>query len=120
MLVPATRCLLPFEAGNCDANFQVFAFIEGQCVPATYGGCGGNDNRFATVEECIDSCEGRPSVNPCSDGRVAKEICVQCGNAGGCARTEILCSVPCDAALPDECAAPLTCISGYCQAGPCL
>ena len=27
-----------------------------KCVPFNYGGCAGNDNKFATIKECQDTC----------------------------------------------------------------
>lgn len=30
--------------------------MSGQCVQFTYGGCGGNSNRFSTREECERYC----------------------------------------------------------------
>jgi hypothetical protein len=51
-------CSLPFEAGSCEARIPVFAFVDGACVERIYGGCGGNANRFQTVEECTAECEG--------------------------------------------------------------
>ena len=51
-------CLLPFEVGDCDAAIPVFYYNPDtfQCEERTYGGCEGNDNRFATLEECQTSC----------------------------------------------------------------
>lgn len=118
--VPATRCLVPFDSGPCDAAFQVFAFQDGQCRPAQYGGCEGNANRFNTLEQCLSSCEGRPSVAPCPEGRVEQEICLECGPAGGCSLAATACATPCDDALDSTCAPGLTCVSGFCQAGGCL
>ncbi len=51
-------CALPFEAGTCEAAIAVFAFdaATGTCVAETYGGCGGNGNRFDSARECYDAC----------------------------------------------------------------
>lgn len=51
-------CLLPFEGGECDAAIPVYYFNPEtfQCEERTYGGCGGNDNRFDTLEACQASC----------------------------------------------------------------
>ncbi len=117
--VPAARCLLPFASGPCDAIFNVYTFDGGQCVPAVYGGCEGNDNRFDTFEQCLNACEGRPAVSSCPDGRVAQEMCVACAPNGGCGQRETLCAQPCDALEP-QCERGLTCDSGFCQVGRCI
>jgi hypothetical protein len=51
-------CRLPFDPGPCDAAIAVFAFFDGACVERTYGGCEGNDNRFPTIEDCVQACGG--------------------------------------------------------------
>lgn len=116
---PPSRCLQPFDEGICDALFPVFAFEDGQCVPRTYGGCEGNDNRFSTIEECISVCQGAPSVNECPDGRIRKTICIACGPAGGCAQTLDACARPCE--LQEECSGRFVsgCFDGVCQTYGC-
>ncbi|XP_047468376.1 kunitz-type serine protease inhibitor 2-like [Penaeus chinensis] len=51
-------CSLPPETGLCKANFPSFYFNPSarDCEEFTYGGCGGNANRFATIEECRSAC----------------------------------------------------------------
>jgi hypothetical protein len=111
-------CSLPFEAGDCDGAFPVFAFVDGACQPRIYGGCGGNENRF-TSEQCLSTCEQRPSVNACPDGRVEREICVACGQVGGCGQKLIACAQPCDAQT--ECATrSFACSDGVCQQTRCI
>ena len=53
-------CELPFDVGPCDAAIQVYWFNAqtGACEMQTYGGCGGNDNRFASLDECSQACGG--------------------------------------------------------------
>ncbi|KAK3099596.1 hypothetical protein FSP39_006796 [Pinctada imbricata] len=48
--------------GKCKAMFKNFYFDSSQseCVPFIYGGCGGNDNRFSSLEECEDACLSSP------------------------------------------------------------
>ena len=50
--------LPPAEAGRCRANFPSFSFtpLSGQCESFVYGGCGGNENRFESLEACQLAC----------------------------------------------------------------
>lgn len=52
------RCYLPSDSGDCEAAFLAFYFDaeSGQCLEFTWGGCGGNDNRFDTLEACYAAC----------------------------------------------------------------
>ncbi|KAH8860030.1 Kunitz-type serine protease inhibitor conotoxin Cal9.1a [Schistosoma japonicum] len=51
-------CLEPIESGSCRASIQMYAFNVDQwrCISFIYGGCDGNSNRFASVEECEATC----------------------------------------------------------------
>ena len=55
------RCTLPAESGLCKAAFQRFYFNSdsGQCEQFIFGGCGGNDNNFETMEQCQQTCKYR-------------------------------------------------------------
>ncbi|CAJ0573102.1 unnamed protein product, partial [Mesorhabditis spiculigera] len=56
----ANVCLHDVDAGECNGVFKRFAF-DGEtenCRPFTYGGCGGNGNNFATIDECEQKCHG--------------------------------------------------------------
>jgi hypothetical protein len=61
-------CSLPLVTGSCQAYFPSFGFstTTGNCVPFVYGGCGGNDNRFATLVECEAACGG-PRLSDCPE-----------------------------------------------------
>lgn len=116
---PEPRCALPFEAGDCEAAIPVFAFVDGRCQPQTYGGCGGNDNRFYYLEECRNRCEGQPVPDACPEGHVLSRICLECGVVGGCAQEQTVCAQTCDENT--ECSSPfLQCYEGLCQAAPCI
>ena len=51
-------CTAPAETGPCDAAFQRYFFntATGQCEEFLYGGCGGNDNNYESLEACQKSC----------------------------------------------------------------
>lgn len=114
-------CGLPFEIGPCDAAFQVWAFVPelGACFPHTWGGCGGNANRFETQEECEAACPVQV-MGECPPNRIAAEICLQCGEPGGCAATTVTCALICGDS--DQCAssAGTSCFGDVCQAGGCI
>ena len=117
----APACSLPFAQGPCDAASDgVYAFVGGSCVARTYGGCQGNANRFSTLEECMAICEGRPTPFGCPSGRTAQQICLACGAAGGCAKSMMVCAVPC-APASTTCTVPNlpTCFAGVCQNAYC-
>jgi len=66
-------CSLPFSIGNCDALIPVYFHnaATDRCEPATYGGCGGNANRFETFAECESACDVVPTGAACEvDGVV--------------------------------------------------
>ncbi|XP_055343468.1 papilin-like [Paramacrobiotus metropolitanus] len=51
-------CLLTLETGPCRGSFRMWGFDINQqaCVQFTYGGCGGNKNRFERREDCLQQC----------------------------------------------------------------
>ncbi|VDK41885.1 unnamed protein product [Dibothriocephalus latus] len=51
---PFDKCNAALEKGDCKAAHHRFGYdaAKGACIPFTYGGCGGNANRFETLEEC--------------------------------------------------------------------
>ncbi|XP_043480179.1 trypsin inhibitor-like [Leptopilina heterotoma] len=51
-------CDLPIDAGPCRRYRRRYAFsnTSRNCVSFTYGGCLGNANNFATLEECKRNC----------------------------------------------------------------
>jgi hypothetical protein len=98
---------------------RVFAFIDGECKLATYGGCGGNDNRFSTLEECLSRCQGVPGEGPCPEGRAERVICLGCGAGGGCIQLAGVCAKPC-ATQTDCTPSGFSCADDYCQAAFCI
>ncbi|XP_032836407.1 BPTI/Kunitz domain-containing protein-like [Petromyzon marinus] len=57
------KCRLEPETGNCRAAIarHFYNMTTGRCEGFVYGGCGGNDNNFRTIEECVESCR-RPKA----------------------------------------------------------
>ncbi|VDQ07008.1 unnamed protein product [Trichobilharzia regenti] len=52
-------CLLKPEPGLCRAYFPSFYYdpSSNECKSFVYGGCGGNENRFASKETCEETCK---------------------------------------------------------------
>ncbi|KAG5871898.1 hypothetical protein JTB14_030952 [Gonioctena quinquepunctata] len=55
---PVDMCQNPADSGNCSENYVAFFYDKdtGRCTPFTYTGCGGNDNRFNSEEQCERQC----------------------------------------------------------------
>ena len=58
VLIVADICQLPMGSGGCFAPSYLFYFnfAKKRCEIFVYGGCGGNENAFATFDECINAC----------------------------------------------------------------
>lgn len=52
-------CLLKKEVGLCRALIQRFFYNSAsqRCESFDYGGCGGNENNFSTLNECNEKCD---------------------------------------------------------------
>ncbi|XP_063871699.1 papilin-like isoform X8 [Scylla paramamosain] len=57
-------CYLASSPGNCDEHEQRWFFdaAVGQCKSFVYSGCGGNNNNFATYEDCENSCGNQRKI----------------------------------------------------------
>uniref|UniRef100_B5M704 Thrombin inhibitor n=1 Tax=Amblyomma americanum TaxID=6943 RepID=B5M704_AMBAM len=51
-------CSLPQVKGNCRGIFEMWHYnsTKDTCSLFTYGGCGGNENRFENCTQCMESC----------------------------------------------------------------
>uniref|UniRef100_A0A914I3N7 Papilin n=1 Tax=Globodera rostochiensis TaxID=31243 RepID=A0A914I3N7_GLORO len=62
-------CSLPQDQGQvCHPGYQLVWFYdiaEGRCSQFWYGGCAGNNNRFANREQCEQSCIEPPHLGRC-------------------------------------------------------
>ncbi|XP_045909933.1 collagen, type XXVIII, alpha 2a [Micropterus dolomieu] len=53
-----SRCTLSLDQGTCR-NYSIWWYYDKQanaCAQFWYGGCGGNDNRYETEDECKETC----------------------------------------------------------------
>lgn len=117
---PSDACTLPFEAGDCDAAILSFWHNPdtGECEEKVYGGCGGNDNRYASLADCEAACVDQSSGRSCEvDGVVYPDGATDVPDPGSCNTcscvdgevtvcTEINCPVDCEEGftLGTECA----------------
>jgi hypothetical protein len=121
-LAPLTRtdkpgCSEAFDAGTGAAVVPSYWFSgEAQaCLPRTYGGLGGNANRYQTRSACEAAC--KPLEPACEAPRVSVNVCLEGGLAGGCALPGLACALPCTS--PDQCAGDPVgswCAGGFCDA----
>ncbi|KAL4712132.1 hypothetical protein ACJJTC_010993 [Scirpophaga incertulas] len=51
-------CTSPFAAGRCEALMYRYGFNPAtqKCEQFEYGGCGGNRNRYLTLDDCNEQC----------------------------------------------------------------
>jgi hypothetical protein len=78
-------CNVPYVSGPCYGTFQKWYYNPslGGCQEFVYGGCGGNGNRFSSLEECERIClhheELLPPGNDTALSNQANEIDVDSG-----------------------------------------
>ncbi|XP_037837209.1 collagen alpha-1(VII) chain isoform X2 [Kryptolebias marmoratus] len=69
--VVAERCSEVMSEGSCSDYILLWYFHvqSGECRPFVYGGCGGNQNRFSSKQECQSWCVmERGAADPTGDG----------------------------------------------------
>lgn len=77
-------CDLPTSMGDCD-NWELkwsYNSTGGHCEQFYYGGCGGNENRFNTEEDCSARCIDNIEEEP--EQPVDTSKCYQSPEAGNC------------------------------------
>jgi len=70
--IPA-RCQQPKLIGMCRALISSVYFnaAENKCQEFNYGGCGGNNNRFETLDQCQAQCQNALGLDVCGDCKLA-------------------------------------------------
>ncbi|XP_043560027.1 tissue factor pathway inhibitor-like [Chiloscyllium plagiosum] len=60
-------CTYKADGGDCKAINKRYYFniFTQKCEAFIYGGCGGNENNFETMKECLAKCKGKDRRNPC-------------------------------------------------------
>lgn len=75
-------CRQSITPGQCNAFIPAYGFNAetGLCESFVYGGCGGNDNRFETLEACLDACApgGLTACNTHADCVIDRGCCGIC------------------------------------------
>ena len=117
-------CTLKPVPGPCRGFIPSYFFnsTSGRCEKFTYGGCGGNDNRFSLLKDCREFCgKVQPTKNPCH--------VVFCGPDGTCRVNKLTGEAecvsrthPCAAILcgPNTiCRVNRKTRQGYCGVDPC-
>ena len=68
------------DPGPCRGHFARWSYdaAAGQCEQFRYGGCGGNRNRFVTLEQCQTACNYKKQIFEVTDKK-KYYISSQCG-----------------------------------------
>jgi hypothetical protein len=93
-----SECELPFDSGTGDDGAEVYWHDPDSraCLARSYGGSGGNANRFDSAESCEASCPPPTKPADCPAARMlAGSACLECDPAGGCGRSAPMCMLPC-------------------------
>lgn len=65
--------IAPGQLMACAGYMPMYRYDDAtkKCVSFIYGGCGGTENRFGTIKECIDVCGAKNAFNP--PGKLLKQ-----------------------------------------------
>ncbi|OQV22023.1 Papilin, partial [Hypsibius exemplaris] len=116
-----SRCNLLSETGPCRAALSKWFFNGRTCERFVYGGCGGNDNKFDSPEECQAVCGGDLTITVPSLGGGSpngrKDLATEIVPTSFPIGHEAICeqspdSGPCDAVVPRFFSDP---VSGICK-----
>ncbi|XP_003380506.1 putative papilin [Trichinella spiralis] len=72
LTLAGSACELEFDSGPCQQSFLRKWYHDPRshkCRPFAYGGCGGNDNRFDSEQECASACNAAVSMSITDDDR---------------------------------------------------
>lgn len=94
-MIAKDTCYKAAETGNCQ-NYEVrwyFDTKEERCRQFYYGGCGGNDNNFASEDACLNRCERKAQIpaTPVPDNQLEpfrQEFCMLQSDTGPCRALE--------------------------------
>lgn len=69
------ECTLDPESGLCRALIQRFFYNSetGNCESFVYGGCGGNNNNFESIQECEERCQTFENYITTTDNLISTE-----------------------------------------------
>ncbi|KAG6930121.1 hypothetical protein G0U57_004262, partial [Chelydra serpentina] len=90
-------CKLPVDAGSCFPYVTRYFYnsVTKKCEAFTYGGCKGNGNRFASIDECLRTCGSAEKAGFCPN--TSGGLCILgCNKDDDCAGAEKCCSNGCD------------------------
>ena len=79
-------CLKPKAVGGCNGNYTRWFYNhkEGHCQLFSYSGCLGNNNRFLTESECLNSCLHKAKE------KVTDTICKMPIDSGNCSSLAVI------------------------------
>ncbi|XP_068083649.1 papilin [Anabrus simplex] len=78
-------CMLPAVVGECQNYTERWYYnaFEVRCTLFYYGGCGGNQNNFNTLQDCQQRCESVPTT-PATAHEFKREYCFLPNDQGPC------------------------------------
>ncbi|KAF4106106.1 hypothetical protein G5714_013768 [Onychostoma macrolepis] len=86
------RCFLEKDSGRVCGSYMSRWYYSQQtkkCMHFWYSGCGGNENRFLTEDECFRECVSTESENLPEDDSSFKDICQLKLDAGTCSNYSV-------------------------------